>query len=386
MPVIDPEDYWRAHGHDRREVLTEAQQDGFVLNSSGTAGTPKYTYTTATEWNAAVQLSAKSFDAAGLRDGDSVATLFATGNLFASLLFATDSFQHIRAKVVQFPIGYSNEFPEAAQIIENFKINVLAGFPTHLLRLINVLDKGGSAAARIEHIIYAGEMFTPDQQKFLQAQHPGLKIHSAGYASVEGGPIGYADAGCTGSEHRVYGEGVVVEILAEETAKPIEEVGRPGRIVFTSLVRRLMPLIRYPTGDLAQWCEPPGSPNRKFELLGRVGQSLRLATYNVTFAEVAAWLEPLRGPLGIEHFQVVASREGLFDQLTFRLATSGAPGAAAKHSQSLLNAFAEQRKDIQEAVEMGVMRPPRVEWINPDQLIVNERSGKMIPAVDRRRG
>ncbi len=124
----------------------------------------------------------------------------------------------------------------------------------------------------IEHIIYAGELFSQEQRDALQTRFPGLQIHSAGYASVEGGPIGYASADCTSNEHRVYDQGTVVEILDEETDIPIEETGRPGRIVFTSLPRRLMPLIRFPTGDRAQWVDPLGTPDRKFLLMGRAGQ------------------------------------------------------------------------------------------------------------------
>ena len=386
VPVLDPEDYWLEHGRDRNQVLTGTQQDGFVLNSSGTSGVPKFSYTAADEWDAATTISAQSFDEAGLRDGDRVATLFASGNLYASLLFATDSLKRIRAKVVQFPIGYSAAFTDAAKIIETFDVNVLAGFPTHLLRVLDALDPAKISGTKLEHIIYAGELFTADQQEVLRARFPGLKIHSAGYASVEGGPIGYADAGCVGSEHRVYDGGSIVEILDAETAELITEIGRSGRIVFTSLVRRLMPLIRYPTGDLAQWCEPPGSPNRKFALLGRAGQGVRLATYNVTLAEVTALLEPLRGPLGIEHFQMVASRDGALDQLVFRLVGSVAPEATVERSAEVLRAFAERRPDIETAVQMGILHLPRVEWISREQLVVNERSGKMLPVVDRRQG
>ncbi len=49
------------------------------------------------------------------------------------------------------------------------------------------------------------------------------------------GSIGYADAGCGPGEHRVFDGATLLEILDEETGEPIEETGRPGRIVFTNL-------------------------------------------------------------------------------------------------------------------------------------------------------
>lgn len=385
LPVIDPEAYWLVHGDDRREVLTGTQVDGYVLNSSGTSGAPKFSYCAASEWDASIALSARSFDEAGLSEGDRVATLFATGNMYASQLFATASFEKIRAKVVQFPIGYWVPFADAARIVENFKINVLAGFPTHLLRIIDAIDVEKSGV-HLDHILYAGEIFTPGQQQALRERFPGLQIHSAGYASVEGGPIGYADTACTGSEHRVYDGGTIIELLDEETGQPIEETGQPGRVVFTSLVRRLMPLIRYPTGDLAQWVEPPGTANRKFSLQGRAGQGVRVGPYNLGLGEVNGWLEPLRDSLGIDHLQIIADREGTLDFLTFRLVGRAGPEALAEGTASILRAFRERRPDLQKGVEMGVLHPPRVEWVGQGEMIVSERSGKILSVVDRRNG
>ncbi len=385
VPVVDPEAYWAAHGQDRQEVLTGTQIDGYVLNSSGTSGAPKYSYVAASEWASSIALSARSFDEAGLSDGDRVATLFATGNMYASQLFATASIEQVRAKVLQFPVGYWVPFADAAKIVETFRINVLAGFPTHLLRIIDAIDVEKSGV-RLDHIIYAGEIFTLGQQQALRKRFPGLQIHSAGYASVEGGPIGYADAACTGSEHRVYDGGSVIEIHDEETGVVIDETGRPGRVIFTSLVRRLMPLIRYPTGDLAQWIELPGAANRKFSLLGRAGQGVRIGPYNLGLAEVASWLESLREPLGIEHLQMVAGREGALDFLVFRLVGKGTPEALADGTAKILQVFRERRPDLQKGVEMGVLHSPRVEWVSQNEMMVNERSGKMLPVVDRRNG
>ena len=385
LPIIDPDAYWAAHRQDRQEVLTETHQDGFVLNSSGTSGPPKFLYCTAGEWDAAVALSARSFDEAGLSDGDRVATLFATGNMYASQMFATLVVRTHPHQSHPVPVGYWVPFADATKIIEEFKVNVLAGFPTHLLRVIDALDSEKSGV-RLDHLLYAGEIFTAGQQRSLRERFPGLQIHSAGYASVEGGPIGYADAGCTGTEHRVYDGGTIVEILDEETAESIQDVNRPGRVVFTSLVRRLMPLIRYPTGDLAQWIEPAGTPNRKFALLGRSGQGVRVATYNVALSDVVAWLEPLRDRFGIEHFQLLAAREGSLDHVAFRLVSRASSDVLAEGHATVLRLFAERRPDIQHAVEMGILGQTRLEWIDREELIVSERTGKMLSVVDRRDG
>ena len=386
LPIIDAQAYWEAFARDHREMLTGPHGDGYVFNSGGTTGAPKYSYTTTRESEGAVALSVRSFDAAGLRDGDRVATLFASGNLYASLLFATESLKLVRARVVQFPLGYSVDFEAVAKIIQTFRINVLAGFPTHLLRVIDALEREGPAAVQIERIIYAGELFTPDQQGFLQARFPGLQIHSAGYASVEGGPLGYADAGCTGSEHRVYDGATRLEIVDEETGEPIEEAGVPGRIVFTTLLRRLMPLLRYPTGDRAHWVEPAGTADRKFLLLGRSEEAARVGSDTLQVAETRTMLEPFRERLGIEDFQLLVTRENLHDLLTFRLLSNADRQVLDSGAEEILRTFRARRIDFDDAANKGIIHPPKVEWIRHDQFIVNERTGKLLRVVDRRNG
>ena len=384
LPVIDQEEYWAAHLHDRQEVLTGPLHDGIVLNSGGTTGAPKYSYFNDQEWDSSIALSARAFEGAGLRDGDRVANLFATGNLYASFLVATESMKWTRPRVMQLPLGFSPVLGPAATIIHAFKANVLAGFPTHLLRLIDFIDQEKLEGVKVERIVYGGELFTPDQQKFLQGRFPGIQVRSAGYASVDAGLIGYVDDGCGAGEHRIFDGATLIEILDEQTGQPIEEPHRPGRIAFTSLIRRLMPLLRYPSGDRAQWVEPAGGVDRKFLLLGRSEEAARIARYTLEVSEAATLLAPFRESLGIEQFQLLVSRENLLDGLTFRVVGNARPEVLAAATEEILAAFERQRSDIYEPAKAGIMHLPRIEWIRADQLIINERTGKMLRVVDRR--
>ena len=90
-----------------------------------------------------------------------------------------------------------------------------------------------------------GESFFPPgiSKLFYRPAFPGIEVSSAGYASVDAGIIGYADKACAPGEHRVFDGATLVEIVDEETDAPIMESGVPGRVVFTNLVRKLMPLI-----------------------------------------------------------------------------------------------------------------------------------------------
>ena len=386
LPVIEQEQFWHAHGTDRQAVLTGPLENGGVFNSGGTTGAPKYSYFSQEEWDSIVTLSARCYESAGLCDGDRVANLFASGNLYASFLFATESMRQTRPKVMQFPIGFSPNLAPAASIIHEFKINVLAGFPTHLLRIIEHLDQEKMEGVHLDRIIYAGELFSKDQQRFLQDRFPGIQICSAGYASVDAGLIGYADATCAPGEHRMFDGATLLEVVDEETEQPVEVPNIPGRVVFTNLTRKLMPLLRYPTGDRAHWVEPAGAANRKFQLLGRSQEAARVAGYSIGITEVAGWLEPLREMTGLREFQLLVTRPDRFDQLTFRLVGTAAEEVLMVGSNALLETLAKVRPEIYEDARARILHEPRVEWITQNQLILSEKTGKLLRVVDRRNG
>lgn len=386
LPVIEQKSYWEAHARDARELLSEPLTHGIVLNSGGSTGAPKFAYYNNEEWDSCVALEARAMEGTGLVDGDRVANFFASGYLYFSFILALESLKATRANVLQLPIGYFAPLPDAARLLRAFRVNVIAGLPTHLLSLIDYLEKNGFDDVRLERILFAGEPITADQRRYLQGRYPGVEIRSLGYASVDGGIIGYADASCGVGEHRVFDGAAILEILDEETDLPITESGRAGRLVFTNLVRRLMPTLRYPTGDRGQWVEPAGTTDRKFLLLGRAEESARLASYNVPVAEVTALLEPFRERLGIRHFQLAVTQENLRDKLTLRLVAAAGAEAREAAGHEITETFLREKPVLGEMVARGVVNPVAIEWITLAELETNPRTGKTRTVVDRRVG
>ena len=384
LPVIDQAEFWSAHQRDRREVLTAPLTGGIVLNSGGTTGAPKFSYMSEEECRSTVNISVRSFDAA-FKDGDRVANLFVAGGLYASYLFASDSIRFAHADVLHLPIGYFNPMPDTARLVRELDVNVLTGPPTYLLSLVQYLEKEGIGNVHLRAVLYAGENLTDAQCAYLRSVCPGLAIHSAGYASVDVGAMAFADADCTPGEHRVYDEATMLEILEEGSEERIEEADRPGRVVFTSLVRRLMPILRYPAGDRAVWLEPPGTPMRKFKLLGRAEEAVRLANIvMVRVDDVRALLEPFRERLGITNLQLLITDEAKRDCLTIRLVGSREQAELEEAKPAILNAFQASNQMLEKAVAAGSALPTRIEWIHSSDLSVSPRTGKTLTIVDHR--
>ncbi len=386
LPVLDPAKFWEAHARSPREIITGKLEGGIVLNSGGSTGAPKFSYFLDEEADTAVALSAQGLETTGLRDGDKVANLFAAGYLYASFVLVMEALKQTPAKVLQFPIGYFVPIPDAIRIIRGFKINVWAGFPTHLMNIVNHLEKEEMDDVLVSRILFGGEPFTPDQRSQLAARFPGVEIRSINYASVDGGVIAFASADCGPDEHRVVDAAALMEIHDEETGEVIEETGRPGKIIFTNLTRRLMPMLRYPTGDRGQWLEPAGTATRKFVLLGRAEESVRLAIFNVTFAEVAAMLEPFRAPLDIRQFQLVVTQVNGQDGLIIRLASTAAAEAQEAGAKQILDTILKQKPILAEVISKGVVRPIAIEWFGLSGLEANARTGKTLAVIDRRAG
>ncbi len=384
LPVLDPAAYWQAHAVNRRNILTGPQEEGNVFNSGGSTGAPKFLYCTSEEWDSAAVMTARSFDAAGLRDGDRVANLFAAGNLYASFLHATRALKASGRRIVHFPIGYFGTPADAARSIRAFDIQVLAGMPTYLASVVDHLVNEGLGGSSLRLLLFAGEPFTPNQRAHLQTGVPGLEIRSAGYASVDAGPMGYATATCRPGEHRVFDQAAILEILDEATGEPIHETGRPGRLLLTSLTRRLMPMLRYPSGDRAEWLEPAGTPDRLFMLLGRAEELVRVATVSLSVPEMRLILEPFWERLGIEQFQLLVTRPALHDLLTLRLVSAAAENEQTATSEQIVETLHHEKPLLGKLVAGGTVQRPRVEWITSNELIVSERTGKMLTVIDRR--
>ena len=384
LPLLDGKAFWEAHAREPREVLTGELVGGIGLNSGGSTGAPKFTYLSDEEIDSAIALTAASLDGTGLQAGDRVANFFGAGYLYASLIVATWALKETATPVWQLPVAHLTPVPDAVRLMLPFRTNVWAGVTTHLINLAVHVQKEKIEGLPLRLILYAGEPCTPDQRKFLEGVFPGVAIRSISYASVDGGVIGVTTPDCGPGEHRVPDGAVLLEILDEETGEVIEDVARPGKIVFTNLTRRLMPTLRYPTGDRARWVEPGGSERRKFLLLGRAEESARLSNFNVPVEEVARLLEPFRTALEIQQFQLVVTQEELRDCLTIRLAT-GAPRAMRDSMEpEILEALGRQKPLLAEMIAKGIIRPVRLEWVEPGQVEINPRTGKARGVIDRR--
>jgi phenylacetate-CoA ligase len=245
------------------------------------------------------------------------------------------------------------------------------------MKIIERLEETGTAEnCRVDTIYYAGETFYPDQRRKAQEVFgKSLEFRSMSYSSNDAGFMAYYHKDCGFNEHRSSDMFCLLELIDPETGEPIREAGRPGQIYVTSLYKLLMPIIRYPSGDMGEFTEPAGTPDRKFKLLGRSEEAARIGYVALYPEDISRILDNLG--INYDGFQMVITHEGERDRLTLRVAADNA-------AENLIGALYMERPFLKEAVDKGVIHTPNIEYCTLKDLEYNKRTGKLKRILDKR--
>ncbi|MFJ3234029.1 phenylacetate--CoA ligase family protein [Streptomyces sp. NPDC086787] len=387
LPLVDHTAFWAAHGEARSRVLTGPHEDGIVFKTGGTTGAPRISQYTRDEWRAMCRRFGEGLPAAGLLPGDRVANLFYAGELYSSFVFTLNLLQESEVPTVQLPIGGAAAPDYTVAALRDLSATVLAAPPTSLCRLAREVLATEGTLPGIRLVLFSGEAFYGDQLALLARAFPAARVQSIGYASVDAGILAGPVAGESDSRvHQVFTADRIVELLDPETGEPIEETGRPGLVVATDLTRRLMPIVRYPVGDLAEWVDFPA---RRFRLLGRSAEGARVGPVTVYLEDLRSVVAQADDGRRIGDLQVVLRHRDERDELVLRLAQAVTASEASQDDRDRLGERIAGRLDelrpmFADHVRRGLVHPLAVEWADADGLTVNPRTGKLVRLVDER--
>lgn len=380
LPLIVQGDFWKSMEETPPLVPTGEHIDGHVFRSGGTTGKPKYTLYAADEWRAMCELTGLYLPLSGLERGDRVANLFYGGDMYASFLYFYSTHYFSPSPVVLFSLS-GNMPPEyLAEALLEHRITVVAGVPSLMMKLMEYIGEHKMQGLCISTIYFAGETLFPDQRrKICQILGRDIAFRSAGYASNDGGIIGYYHRDCGFNEHRTMDLACRLELVDPDTGEVIRELGRPGKIYVTSLYRLLMPIIRYPAGDMAEYVDPEGVPDRRFRLLGRSEEAARVGYVGISPEDISEALRDAAVPF--DGLQLVLTHQNGRDGLTVRIAASTAQPERNDH---ILEKIYARRPLLQEATNIESINTTRIEWKKHAELEHNARTGKCLRIVDQR--
>lgn len=381
LPLIDQDDFW-AHCDDQGgTVATREQRDGQIFKSGGTTGNPKYSLYSAEEWATLCEYSGFMLTKGGLQNGTKIANLFYAGGMYASFLYTYSMLYSSPAQTIMYNLSGNISVEEIVGTLLQHQITCVAGVPSILTRIVSYINENHLTGFAVDTVYFAGETLYQDQRdQFCKTFGRDLEFRSVFYSSNDGGAIGYFTKDCGFNEHRVLSDLCRLELIDPDTGEVIREMNRPGNIYITSLFKTLIPLIRYPAGDVGEYTEPEGNTDRKFRILGRSNVAARAAYVSLYPADVGSVLEKC----GISYYayQIVVTHK-IRDQFIFRIAV---PETEEDFTEKFLEMMYQERSFLKDALEDGTLEPPKVEWCRAEDLEYNPRTGKLKIIIDQRMG
>jgi len=308
---------------DRSQILR-------VHASSGTTGVPTVVAYTRGDLDLWASVVARSIAAAGGRPGDTVHIAYGYG-LFTGGLGAHYGAERLGCTVIPASGGAT---ARQVQLINDLRPQIIMVTPTYMLTLLDEFERQGldPAASSLRVGIFGAEPWTEAMRAEIEARGGLDAVDIYGLSEVIGPGVAQESVSAKDGLH-VWEDHFYPEIVsADGVALPD---GSRGELVFTTLTKEAMPVIRYRTRDLTRLL--PGSshgPFRRIEkITGRSDDMIILRGVNIFPTQIEEIV--LRTAGLTPHFQLLLTREGRRDELivlaeaSFGLDESGRSAAAA---------------------------------------------------------
>ena len=303
-----------------------------VHASSGTTGRPTVVGYSARDIDLWADLMARSLHAGGARPGDIIHNAYGYG-LFTGGLGAHYGAERLGCTVVPMSGGFGER---QVQLIREFGARVVLMTPSYMLAIAEEFERQGidprDTAMRVG--IFGAEPWTEGMRREIEARTGIDAVDIFGLSEVMGPGVA-----CEFVESKdgptVWEDHFYPEIVDPETGQPVPD-GQPGELVFTSLTKEAMPVIRYRTRDLTRLL--PGSVTamrRMARITGRSDDMLIVRGVNLFPSQVEEQI--LRDPRLTGHYLIELTRSGALDDLKVKVESreSLAPAALAEAEAGL---------------------------------------------------
>ncbi|GAA2403716.1 phenylacetate--CoA ligase [Streptomyces glaucosporus] len=337
--------------------------------SSGTTGRPTVVGYTDGDLSVWADLMARSIRAAGGRPGHKVHIAYGYG-LFTGGLGAHYGAERAGCTVIPASGGMT---ARQVQLIRDLRPEIIMVTPSYMLTLLDEFERQGvdPRTSSLEVGIFGAEPWTEEMRREIEERGGLHAVDVYGLSEVMGPGVAQECVETKDGLH-VWEDHFYPEVVDPVTGETLPD-GEEGELVFTSLTKEALPVVRYRTRDLTRLL--PGTARPAFRRMGKVtGRSddmIILRGVNVFPTQIEEIV--LRVPGVAPHFQIRLTRRGRADHMTVRV--EARPGAGPELREAAAAAIARGVKD-------GIGVTVGVEVVDPETL---ERSvGKIRRVVDER--
>jgi phenylacetate-CoA ligase len=339
-----------------------------VHASSGTTGLPTVVGYTRDDLDTWATVVARSIRAAGGRAGHILHNAYGYG-LFTGGMGAHGGAEKLGCTVVPVSGGMTER---QVQLIRDFQPDIIMVTPSYMLAIIDEMERQGidPRSTSLKVGIFGAEPWTNDMRLEMEQRLDMHAVDIYGLSEVIGPGVA-SECVETKDGLTVWEDHFYPEVVDPVTLQPVPD-GHEGELVFTSLTKQAMPIIRYRTRDLTRLLPGTARTMRRIEkITGRTDDMIILRGVNLFPTQIEELI--LHLPALSPHFQCVLSRSGNLDDLT--VLVEHRDGVA---SESAAEAGAELKRLVKSSIGVTVT-------VNVVPRGTVERSvGKMRRIVDNR--
>jgi phenylacetate-CoA ligase len=329
--------------------------------SSGTTGKPTVVGYTAKDIDTWSNLMARSIRAAGARPGDKVHVAYGYG-LFTGGLGAHYGAERLGLVTIPLSGGMTER---QVQLIEDFKPEIIMVTPSYMLAIADEMERQGldprKSSLRIG--IFGAEPWTNEMRKSIEARTSLSALDLYGLSEVMGPGVAQECAE-TKDGLTIWEDHFFPEIVDPQSGKVLPE-GEMGELVFTSLTKEALPVVRYRTRDLTRLLPGTARTMRRMEkITGRSDDMLIIRGVNLFPSQIEELI--LKQPELAPHYVLELSKDGPLDHLTVlvELAPGAADAGSAAKLQHNIKSFIGVSTDVRivplSSIERSIGKAKRV--------------------------
>jgi len=350
-----------------------------VHASSGTTGKPTVVGYTRADLGVWAEVCVRCLAASGARPGDVFHNAYGYG------LFTGGLGMHYGAELMGLtvvPVSGGNTERQLL-LLQDFKPRVIACTPSYMLTLAEAAGARGidPQSLTIRAAVLGAEPWTEAMRGQIERLLPVKAVNIYGLSEVIGPGVSNECVEAQRGSH-VFEDHFLVEVIDPRTGDPAAP-GEVGELVFTTLTKEALPVIRYRTGDLASLDPAPCVCGRTFVrmslIVGRTDDMLIIRGINVFPSQIEAVVVQFAelSP----HYQLVVVRERTLDSLEVRVEVAPDP---ARPAASVPDAAADElRGRIADRLRSVIGIAARVTLQAPGSLPRSE-GGKLRRVIDER--
>ncbi len=340
-----------------------------VHASSGTTGKPTVVGYTRNDIDMWADVCARSIRASGGGPGDKIHIAYGYG-LFTGGLGAHYGAERLGAMVIPMSGGQT---PKQVQLIQDFEPDIIMVTPSYMLNIADEFERQGldPAGSSLKVGIFGAEPWG-DSMRFELEKRCGIDAVDIYGLSEVIGPGVANECIETKDGPTIWEDHFYPEIVDPETGDPLPD-GELGELVFTSLTKEALPIIRYRTRDLTRLLPGTARTMRRMDkITGRSDDMLIIRGVNVFPTQIE---ERVLKQAGLApHYQLHVSRDGKLDVLTVKVERTADSDPA--EAGSIADAL---KKDIKDYIGVST----RIEVCDPGEIARSE--GKAVRVIDERK-